>query len=257
MLRFNRGTIITGIRRNDLARVIIPLPTLPEQREIVKILREADKLRQLSDQVDEEGDKLGLAFFHDIFGDFGEKSPYRKVKLEKNADVVSGIAKGRNLPKYNTVTVPYLRVANVQAGYLDLSEIKTIDVYPDEVEKYRLQHGDVLLTEGGDFDKLGRGAIWEHDYPNYIHQNHVFRVRLNQEVIWPLFFHYFLQTALANRVQQEPWFNMPHLATDDYITQFATLVRDNLASNLNVYVEFSNEVWNPMFEQHDYIIKQI
>lgn len=190
-------TSIANLSLKELSRLSIPLPTLPEQREIVKILREADRLRQLRARVDEENDKLALAIFHDIFGDFDEHSPYRKVKLEKNADIVSGITKGRNLAQYKTVTVPYLRVANVQAGYLDLSEIKTIDVYPDEVQKYRLQHSDVLLTEGGDFDKLGRGTIWEHDIPNCIHQNHVFRVRLNTEVILPLFFHYFLQTAYA------------------------------------------------------------
>ena len=98
---------------------------------------------------------------------------------------------------HETVNVPYLRVANVQAGYLDLSEVKTIDVLPADVEKYTLQQGDILLTEGGDFDKLGRGAIWEHDIPNCIHQNHVFRVRVNKEIVLPLFLNYYLQTAYA------------------------------------------------------------
>ena len=58
------------------------------------------------------------------------------------------------------VEVPYLRVANVQAGHLDLSEIKTIQALPEEVEELALRKGDVLLTEGGDFDKLGRGQCW-------------------------------------------------------------------------------------------------
>ncbi|MBI5840909.1 MAG: S-layer homology domain-containing protein [Chloroflexi bacterium] len=49
---------------------------------------------------------------------------------------------------------------------------------------------------------------------------------------------------LSNRMKMEPWFNMPHTATDDYITQFATLTRDTLDPSLKVYIEYSNEVWN-------------
>lgn len=53
------------------------------------------------------------------------------------------------------------------------------------------------MTEGGDFDKLGRGALWEHDIPNCIHQNHVFRVRLNQAMARPEFFVIYLQASKA------------------------------------------------------------
>jgi type I restriction enzyme S subunit len=81
--------------------------------------------------------------------------------------------------KEECVELPYLRVANVQDGYLDLSEIKTINVHRDKVNRYRLEKGDVLLTEGGDFDKLGRGAVWSGQIKNCVHQNHVFAVRPN------------------------------------------------------------------------------
>ena len=72
--------------------------------------------------------------------------------------------------------MPYLRVANVQDGFLDLSEIKTIEVLPEDVDEYHLEDGDILVTEGGDPDKLGRGAIWRGQVERCIHQNHVFRV---------------------------------------------------------------------------------
>jgi type I restriction enzyme, S subunit len=74
--------------------------------------------------------------------------------------------------------VPYLRVANVQRGYLDLSELKQINAPAAEVSTLKLHHGDVLFNEGGDRDKLGRGWIWEEQVPDCIHQNHVFRARL-------------------------------------------------------------------------------
>jgi type I restriction enzyme, S subunit len=74
--------------------------------------------------------------------------------------------------------VPYLRVANVQRGYLDLSELKQINAPAGDVDVLRLECGDILFNEGGDRDKLGRGWIWEDQVPECIHQNHVFRARL-------------------------------------------------------------------------------
>lgn len=58
-----------------------------------------------------------------------------------------------------------------------------------------------------------------------------------------------IMIALANRVDAEPWFNIPHRASDDYVTQYATLVRDTLDAGRKLYVEYSNEVWNGGFPQ--------
>lgn len=62
--------------------------------------------------------------------------------------------------------------------------------------------------------------------------------------------------TLANLLQSDPWFCMPHLATDDYITSFATYVRDNLNPALVAHYEYSNEVWNFQFEQAQWALKQ-
>jgi len=91
--------------------------------------------------------------------------------------IVSGVTKGRKLAGRETITLPYLRVANVQRGYLVLDVMKEIEVLVDDREKYRLERGDVLMTEGGDWDKLGRAAIWNEEIESCIHQNHVYRVR--------------------------------------------------------------------------------
>lgn len=111
---------------------------------------------------------------------------WKRTRLEKVAVIQTGIAKNQN-SKQETIELPYLRVANVQDGYLDLSEIKTINIHKDKVNRYRLENGDVLLTEGGDFDKLGRGAVWEGQIQNCIHQNHVFAVRPNSHQLMPSF----------------------------------------------------------------------
>lgn len=99
------------------------------------------------------------------------------ARLDVLCDLRSGVTKGRNLQGRATITLPYLRVANVKAGYLDVSAMKMIEVPLDEVADYQVQPGDVLLTEGGDWDKLGRSAVWAGEIANCIHQNHVFVAR--------------------------------------------------------------------------------
>src|SRR5262249_57798473 len=100
------------------------------------------------------------------------------------AVVQTGIAKGGRVVS-EPVTLPYLRVAKGQAGAVDLREIKSITVDKRDVARYSLQAGDVLMTEGGDFDKLGRGTIWRGEIVPCLHQNHVFAVRCDRSVLCP------------------------------------------------------------------------
>ncbi len=108
----------------------------------------------------------------------GEVPGHWEVKaLKFIATVQTGIAKGKDNTGKETITVPYLRVANVQDGYLALDDIAEIEIPASDLQRYFLQPGDVLMNEGGDFDKLGRGHIWRGEIASCIHQNHVFAVR--------------------------------------------------------------------------------
>ncbi|MBD1558039.1 restriction endonuclease subunit S [Vibrio sp. S9_S30] len=113
-------------------------------------------------------------------------SGWERKPLIKVADVRTGAAKGKKGLK-DPIEVPYLRVANVQDGYIDLSEVKTIQIERHHLERYSLQAGDVLMTEGGDFDKLGRGDVWKGQIEPCLNQNHVFAVRVDQSVLIPSF----------------------------------------------------------------------
>jgi type I restriction enzyme S subunit len=138
------------------------------------------------------------ALFLDMFGDPARnESGWEIRRLGDVAEVVSGVAKGRKLGGKATRSVAYLRVANVQAGYLDLSELKAIEATQDEIAELALRVGDVLLTEGGDHDKVGRGALLEEDIGECIHQNHVFRVRSDASILSPEYFASYLQADLA------------------------------------------------------------
>lgn len=111
---------------------------------------------------------------------------WRWARLHQIADVVGGVTKDAAKQSDPAVPlVPYLRVANVQRGHLDLDRVSEIRVAAAKVEKLALQPGDVLLNEGGDRDKLGRGWIWEGQIECCIHQNHVFRARIRDNALHP------------------------------------------------------------------------
>ena len=116
---------------------------------------------------------------------------WRKTQLRHCATIKSGITLGKSYSK-DTILIerPYLRVANVQGGYVDLNDLATIEVTPDEDLKYRLHSGDVLMTEGGDRDKLGRGCVWHGEIEPCLHQNHVFAVQTNETILLPEFLEY-------------------------------------------------------------------
>ena len=162
----------------------MPLPPLDEQRRIVGILNRAAKIERLRAQAQERLREFIPALFVRMFGD--QKEIDRKfpcMLLREAAAIASGATKGRKIDPKHAVEVPYLRVANVQDGFLNLDEIKTITIRCGEERKYALAPGDLIMTEGGDPDKLGRAAVWNGELPYCAHQNHVFRVRPNPEFV--------------------------------------------------------------------------
>lgn len=61
-----------------------------------------------------------------------------------------------------------------------------------------------------------------------------------------------IMVSLANTLNADAWFNIPHLADADYIHRYAQYLKQNLRPHLKVYIEYSNEVWNPVFSQAQY-----
>ena len=195
-----RGATFKELSKDIIGNVKIPLPDKNMQMQIVKKLEKIKKMIMLRNQQINLLDELVRARFVEMFGDMLLNSmEWPEVKLEILADVVSGITKGRKIRESNLIEVPYMAVSNVKEGYIDWTKVKTIMATEQEIEQYRLRSKDVLMTEGGDPDKLGRGAIIEEPLENCIHQNHIFRVRLNRAVVIPEFFEEYLQHQKAKR----------------------------------------------------------
>ena len=117
------------------------------------------------------------------------RDEWKKVTLGDVATIQTGVAKNEGYSG-ETIEIPYLRVANVQDGFLDLSEIKKIKIPVEKKNRFLLQKGDVIMTEGGDFDKLGRGTIWDGQISPCAHQNHLFVVRTDCTKLNPYFLSY-------------------------------------------------------------------
>jgi type I restriction enzyme S subunit len=119
---------------------------------------------------------------------------WRIARLDSLAEVQPGLAKNSRL-KGATRSLPYMRVANVQDGHLDLRTVKTITATEEQIRRHSLKIGDVLVTEGGDFDKLGRGYIWSGQIEPCLHQNHVFVIRFDQDKFLPELFAYLTSSS--------------------------------------------------------------
>lgn len=192
-----------GFNKNDLYELLFPLPPLAEQQRIVdrieSLLAKLDEAKEKAQAVVDSFETRKAAILHKAFtGELTAKwreehgvgmESWEKRLLSAVSSLQTGLMKGK---KYTgkTVELPYLRVANVQDGFLRLDEIKKIDVEEKAISRYSLAVGDVLFTEGGDFDKLGRGTVWEGQIKNCLHQNHIFVVRPNPEVLNPYFLSY-------------------------------------------------------------------
>ena len=189
-------------------RLLVPMPPPTEQAAVARILDAVDTALDRTRTAVERAHDFHSSLLHELLerglassGSSKERYPkhWKRVRLDEVATVGSGVTLGKDVAGQKTVTLPYLRVANVQDGHLDLTTIKTVRVPVGEVAKFRLEPGDVLMTEGGDIDKLGRGTIWEGQIPDCLHQNHVFRIRPNRELLEPAFYALIVESDIAKR----------------------------------------------------------
>lgn len=192
----HQGATVESLEVFSLRKIPIPHPPPPEQAAISAFLdaktAEIDALIAKKESlVQLLGEKRAALIAHAVTKGLDAKAPMKEsgfprlgaipedwkvTRLRFLAEIRQGVTKGRDLGGRATMKVPYLRVANVQDGYLDLSDVAEIEITPDELPRFSLRKGDILMNEGGDNDKLGRGAVWKGEISPCLHQNHVFAV---------------------------------------------------------------------------------
>ena len=237
-----------------IGNMAIPLPTPEEQAAIVRSLDHTDELinRYISakERLIALLEEQRQAVIHqtvtqgvdphvpmrpakmDWIGDVPQH--WKKRRLKEIAAIQTGITIGPDNGHPGLFERPYMRVANVQADHLDLSQVTKIRVSPAEIKRSTLQVGDVLMTEGGDIDKLGRGCIWQGEIPGCLHQNHVFAVRPDPALLNPEFL-----VAVMGSVHGRTYFYL----TAKQTTNLAATNRTTLG-NLPIYLPSASEQLN-------------
>lgn len=215
------GSGLKHLQKNELRKLRVSIPEGKiEQAKISSIISEVDNVIANTENLIIKYQRVKIGLVQDLLargidakGNIRSKTTHKfvvKNEIEVPEDwevkplgsisqITSGITLGKKYTGSDTIELPYLRVANVQDGYLDLNEIATIRIPNDQVGKYTLEIGDVLMNEGGDFDKLGRGTLWRGELPICLHQNHVFKVRTNRLKLHPEFLEIISQSPYGRR----------------------------------------------------------
>ena len=198
------GGVRQSIGFKDIRHLQVPVPPREEQDQIVRYLDWqvskinrliAAKRKQIALLKEQKQRRITHIVTHGIKPNVPHKDSgiawigsipahWHCVALKRCATVKSGITLGKQYPVgTNLVSVPYLRVANVQDGFVSIETVTNLNVTPEEAAQYALPKGCVLMTEGGDRDKLGRGCVWNGEIENCIHQNHIFAVTVNDKLL--------------------------------------------------------------------------
>ncbi|MUK61560.1 restriction endonuclease subunit S [Aliivibrio fischeri] len=238
------GSAQPKLNKKNLDSIKIPLPPLEKQKRIAAILDKADAIRQKRKQAIELADEFLRSVFLDMFGDPVSNPKGWEVKLiSEIAEVQGGLQvskKRESLP----VTCSYLRVANVFRGKLDLSEIKTMQVTQKEMERISLITDDLLVVEGhGNKNEIGRCANWDGSISPIIHQNHLIRVRVINDLVSPHYLADFINSP-GGRVQLARASN----TTSGLNTISTKMVKDTIVlipdmKVQNKYIEIRQEIY--------------
>jgi type I restriction enzyme, S subunit len=185
------GSTMVNLNQGILKSLEIPIAPLNEQRRIAAkldtTLAAVEACRQRLDGVAELLKRfrqavLAAATSGELTREWREERGMEKdwlgSCLSDIAEIQGGLTKDSKKQDPGDPELPYLRVANVQRGYLDLRQMAYIRVPRKRLDALLLQDGDILFNEGGDRDKVGRGWIWEGQIAECVFQNHVFRARL-------------------------------------------------------------------------------
>ena len=180
-----RGVNIRHLGKRGLTRFPIAVAPRSEQERIVAAIDEhfsrLDAVDAALGDASRRLDVLRNTILDRAFYD--DAANMQVVEIADVAEVSGGIQKQpKRRPRENRH--PFLRVANVGRGQLDLAEVHEIELFDGEIERFRLRSGDLLVVEGnGSVNQIGRAALWSGEIDDCVHQNHLIRVRPSDELL--------------------------------------------------------------------------
>lgn len=210
------GTKMPRVDAETTGRIRIPIPPADRQREIADFLdrqilpidalikRASNLIETLSEHWQHNVDQLLTpGVMSEEHHGWAPVSPpllpdeWQVVPLKHLVRIQPGLTLGKDYGTKAIEARPYLRVANVQAGRLDLGHIANVQVPGDVALRHELRTDDVLMTEGGDYDKLGRGHVWTGEIEGCLHQNHIFALRCDGRKLAPRYLAWLTSSSYA------------------------------------------------------------
>ena len=173
------GTTRLKLTQRVMRQLPILLPGVGGQARIVAAIEEhfsrLDAVESAVADAHRRLDALRNSIMDRAFYD--DTKAVRTAEIGDLAEVSGGIQKQpKRRPRKNRY--PFLRVANVGRGQLNLTEVHEIELFEGEIDRFRLKQGDLLVVEGnGSVKQIGRASLWGGEIDDCVHQNHLIRVR--------------------------------------------------------------------------------
>lgn len=162
-----------------LAGLEVPLPPIPEQRRIAAILDHADALRAKRRETIACLDELSQSVFIDMFGD--PSSNPRSLPVGSIGELVESAQYGTSEKSQADGAYPVLRMGNLTtSGHVDLSDLKYMNLRPDQTERYTVESGDLLFNRTNSPDLVGKTAVYRLADPA-AYAGYLIRVRTNED----------------------------------------------------------------------------
>lgn len=192
------GSTFKAISSKVISNTEIPFPPKSTQLSIVSELDKINELIRLKQEQLKDYDNLAQSIFYEMFGDPVDNEKGWEVKKWKE---VFNTILGKMLDKSKQINhlkqYKYLANMNVQWGYFDLKELRSMTFTDEELAKYELRNNDLLICEGGD---AGRCAIWKETDETILFQKAIHRARLidtdNADVVY---IRYWMQFYKVNK----------------------------------------------------------
>ena len=185
----NQASVSIG----DLVKIKLPLPPISEQRRIVEILDQADRLRKLRANADAKAARILPALFYKMFGDpisnplrLPTESVGNLLTLFRNGTTAAQNQEGRGYP----VT----RIETISEGLINPERVHYVEINDEEIDKWLLEPGDILFSHINSESHIGKTAIYKGKPSPLIHGMNLLLMRPDTTKVLPEYLFALLNT---------------------------------------------------------------
>ena len=184
LLAVQRGATIKGVTRADVENITIPLPSMSEQLRIVEILDQADALRKKRAKADAKAARILPALFNKMFGD--PLNNQMDLPTKTIGDLLMLLRNGTTADQnHDGRGYPVTRIETISDGVINPARIRFVEIEDDEIEKWKMEPGDILFSHINSESHIGKTAIYKSNPKILIHGMNLLLMRPNQKIVLP------------------------------------------------------------------------